>query len=342
MKGRIVWVFWLVVVLAVLASTASYAWVAMNVSARVRGIEIGAETDSVYLEISANAGAGYSDSVTFDRVMYFDDNDDARLSFVTYGRISSHGALRATPYIITASDAKYNGTGTFFKAVKSNITGEEDDFIDISDTLKVGDSLVGYYGITRGERHHVSTTSDYNYYYEHERSDGTVDYLCIGKIPVGEQLANRIFWGYATSTNLNESQGKNRLNILSLDVPPDKYALHETVFIRCAAGTVDANNLHISSVDIAGYRNYLTGTIRIMFVATTDSGETVTKFYNHRAPESFDGFLFPDIKGDESETVKVDMYVFFDGTDEDAYYQNSILTRNDVIVEFSVDDQDYN
>jgi hypothetical protein len=42
------------------------------------------------------------------------------------------------------------------------------------------------------------------------------------------------------------------------------------------------------------------------------------------------------------EVVTVDMYVFFDGTDEDAYDQGGVLTRNDVIVKFAVDGHDYN
>ena len=349
MKGRIVWVFWLVVVLAVLTSTASYAWVAMNVSTRVRGIEVEALSDSVFLEISADADSGYDKNVTFDRIMYLDDNHDMRLSFVTYGRISAQGAIRVTPYIITKSNAssfshggKYDGNGRFFKAVKSDITGDYDSFVDITETLTVGQSLIGYYGITRGSWYTVSNTNVYEYYYEHVRGNGTVDYICIGKVPEGERLANRMFWGYANSTELDESQGSNVINIVSLDVPPAKYALHERIHLRCAEGTVDAKNLSISSVKVEGYKNYLTDTIRIMFIAKTENGETVTRFYSHRNPDSIDGFLFSDIEGNMGEVVTVDMYVFFDGTDEDAYDQGGILTRNDVVVKFAVDGHDYN
>ena len=59
MKGRIVWVFWLVVVLAALTATASYAWLAMNTEARLGGFEVELESDSIYLEISAEAEENY-------------------------------------------------------------------------------------------------------------------------------------------------------------------------------------------------------------------------------------------------------------------------------------------
>ena len=344
MKGRIVWVFWLVVVLAALTATASYAWLAMNVSSRVRGIEVEALSSSIFLEISADEDAGYDTSISFDRVMYLDDNNDERLSFVTYRRISQQGALRITAVKLTSG--AYDGRGQYFKAVKSDITGQNHSFVDITNTLSLGQSLDGFYTISRGSWYTVSNTGLYNYYYEQVRSDGTVDYVCIGTVPEGEILSGRLVWGYAKSDDLDDPQTENVINVVSLDVPPDvplgKYCLKETVYLRCAEGTLSAKNLRVDSVEIDGYKNYLTNAIRIMFVAKSSRGETVTKFYNHRNPENFDGSLFTSLIGDGEEVVTVDMYVFFDGTDEDAYDQGGILTRNDVIVKFAIDDHDYN
>ena len=340
MKGRIVWVFWLVVVLAVLTSTASYAWLAMNVSSRVRGIEVEAISDSIFLEISAYEGEGYGKDVSFGRVMYSLSNDESELSLVTCGRLPEYGAVRVEA--VRISTGKYDGTGKYYMAVRSDIAERDISYIDITSNLKVGDSLIGYYIVMEGRSYTESNTIDYYYYYKDVRPSGIVDYVCIGKVPEGEKLSNRLFWGYAYSDSLEESQVDNTLNIVSLDLPPNEYALKNTVFMRCAAGTTNAKNLRIESVDVEGMRNYLTYAIRVMFVAKFEDGSTKTIFYNHRNPERFDGMLLSSIEGNEMETVTVDIYVYLDGTDESAFKQDGFLTRNDVTVTFTVDDHDYN
>lgn len=341
MKGRIALVFWLVVVLAVLTATASYAWLAMNLSAGVRGIELGVESDSLYIEISADAKTGYGKDVYFERVLYSDVQAQEEISLVTCDRLPEYGAVRIADDRITSG--KYDGSGKYYKAVKSDITGGDDSYIDITSTLEVGDSLIGYYSVQEESAHSESNNADCFYYYKSARTDGAIDYVCIGKIPIGEKLANRLFWGYAYSDSLDEAQSKNTLNIVSLDIPRPEYAIKNTVYIRCAAGTGDAKDLSIASVEVKGIRNYLTDAIRIMFDVRSDDGESVTAFYSHRERESFDGtLLLSEIYGNELETVTVDIYIYFDGTDESAYKQDGILTRNIVNVTFTVDDHDYN
>ena len=78
-----------------------------------------------------------------------------------------------------------------------------------------------------------------------------------------------------------------------------------------------------------------------MFVATAGNGETVTKFYSRR--DRFEPIpLFQNIWGNTEEVVKVDMYVFFDGADPDAYDQGGAFTNSDVTVKFAIDDYIYN
>ena len=348
MKGRIVWVFWLVVVLAALTATASYAWLAMNTSSRISGVEIEAKTDSVYLEISADADDGYNKTVSFDRVSYFSSLEERELLLVAYGRLPAGGGIRITPTLITEAnsfiftDGKFDGTGKYYKAIKSDITGGNDTFVDITNTLKIGDKLVGYYHVQEGIGYPVSNTYDYNYYFRNIRDGDLVDFVCIGKVPVGETLSNRMYWGYAYSDELDDAQTTNMLNIVSLDLPTEEYALHNTVYLRCAENTLDAKDLKIESVDVRGYKNYLTNAIRIMFVATRENGEKATVFYSHRNPETLNGVLFEEIYGDKKEVVKVDIYVFFDGRDPSSYKQDGFLTPNFVNIEFSISDHVYN
>ena len=74
-KGRVVLVFWLVVLIAVLTATASYAWLAMSTTARMKGFEVELESDSLYLEISEYSDREYGNSVSFDRVVYYSDQE---------------------------------------------------------------------------------------------------------------------------------------------------------------------------------------------------------------------------------------------------------------------------
>lgn len=348
MKGRIVWVFWLVVVLAALTATASYAWVAMNTLSHISGVEVEAETDSVYLEISADAENGYDKTVSLEGVSYLNEDGERELSLITYGYLSSQGALRIAATPITelnadkiSPDGVYNGTGRYYKATKSDRTEGNDSYVDITSSLSEGQSIVGFYYVTRLGYFATSNTFDYNYYCENIREGGAVDYVCIGKIPIGENLSGRIYWGYAKSDELDDPQVTNIINVVSLDLPPEDYALHNTVYLRCAQNTLDAKDLKIESVEVRGYKNYLTNAIRIMFVATRENGERATVFYSHRNPETLEGLLFEEIYGDKKEVVKVDIYVFFDGRDPSSYKQDGFLTSNFVNVKFSINDHEY-
>ena len=88
----------------------------------------------------------------------------------------------------------------------------------------------------------------------------------------------------------------------------------------------------------------MTDAIGILFVAKSDGRETVAKVYSHRKhenSENFDGLLFSDLRGDTSEVVTVDIYIYFDGKDENAHSRAQFLTANTVKINFSVDGHEY-
>ena len=353
MKGRLALTFWLVVVLAVVTSTASYAWLAINTMARLGGFEVELESDSLYLEISKDAREDYGTEVSFDGTMlYAVDDSTHEILLVSYGEVPSVGAILLYPTQLNADNAHLHGApdGTydggenrFYLPAKSDISGGKDNFIDVTDTLSIGESLIGYYAVGESSvAYPTATASDRLYYVKTARGDGNVDYSCIGKFEIGETLAGRKYWGYANSTNEEKSDPNNIMNVVSMDTPTEEYSLKRTVFLRGATGTADAKDLKISSVKIGGRKNYLTSAVRIMFVATSDRGRSTAVIYNHRNPGSFDGTLFEEIFGDERETVTVDMYIYFDGKDEAAHNSTDFLTSHTVSVHFTVDDHVYN
>lgn len=346
-KGRVAWVFWLLAVLAVLTSTASYAWLSLNLSAGAKGIAVNLESDSRFLQISANKSDGYSNEISFGKDIYLMGGAPVdEIYLTTYGYLPSEGGLLITPTEITVenseslgfSDGVYAGVGKLFASSNSDISADSSNFEDVSADLTEGDSVIGLYLIEDlGEFHPTSENADNLYYFRHVRH-GITDYVCVGSFDVGETLSGRRYWGYAVSENENDAESHRMISVVSMDLPTKDYAMRKTVFIRTAKGSLDVSGLGVSSVEIKGLRNYLTDAIRIMFVAKNDSGSEVTFFYDNSEPEAFNGVMFDKILGDRAETITVDMYIFFDGKNEKAFSQNSVLSNHSIEVNFSIDE----
>lgn len=353
-KGKVAFVFWLVFALAVVTSTASYAWIAMSPTASFRGFEIAFKSDSLYLEISGDPEAEFGKTVSFDAVSYMSLNNSVHeVLLVSYGEVESIGALRIYPNEIKAGNGAYFGApnGKFDKSsdrryyvrADSSIAKGKHNYIDVTDRLKDGQDIRGYYVIDDSAvTYPTALTSTDFYYVKTPNGKGGFDYSCIGSFEVGEKLAGRKYWGYAYSSEFDESQSHNAINVVSMDTPEKEYCLKRTVYIRGAAGTVMARDLGVVSIEVDGRRNYLTDAIRILFIATSDRGKTVTKIYSHRERESFNGLLFEEILGDENELITVEMYIYFDGKDEDAHDNDGFLTSHTINVSFGIKDHNYN
>lgn len=350
MKGRLASTFWLVVVLAVLNSAASYAWLAINTAARLRGVEIELVSDSLYLEISQDATENYGKEISFNSSLYLADIT-REISLVSYGKVSEEGALlinrtqvdQENAYLYASAGGAYIGGNTrFYLPSDSEIGGGKVNFVDVTDTISHGQSIIGYYVIDEIAYDTVATTDTDLYYVKTGRGNGKYDYTCIGSFKVGEALANRLYWGYSSSEREELAEPDNILNVVSMDTPTEEYSLKKTVYLRGAVGTGDAKDLRISSVNVGGRENYLTGAIRIMFVATSTKGRAVTTFYNHRSQDAFDGALFDNIYGNGLEVVTIDIYIYFDGRDEGAHNNADLLSSQTVDVHFAIDDHAYN
>ena len=89
----------------------------------------------------------------------------------------------------------------------------------------------------------------------------------------------------------------------------------------------------------------LNDAIRVLFVATNGIGQISRVVYNHRTRTitHMDGdALFSKILGDEAETVKVEIYVYYDGADESVVTNGeSVFTGHRIKCEFSIDVPEY-
>jgi hypothetical protein len=340
-------------VLAVLNTVASYAWLAINTAAVLRGPEVELVSDSLYLEISRDATGNYSQEVSFDSSVALKGITGANkeLSLVTYGTVPAEGALLIdrtqvdleNAHLYGTAQGTYNGSGIrFYEPVDSEIGGGKENLLDVTDKISYGQSILGYYVVEEKACDAVATTDEEFYYVKTSKSNGNSDYSCIGNFEVGEALANRLYWGYSASQREEFAEPDNIINVVSMDTPTEEYSLKKTVYLRGAYGTGNAKDLRVSSVEVGGRRNYLTDAIRIMFVATSSKGGTVTTIYSHRDPAAFNGALFENLYGDGREVVTVDMYIYFDGRDEDAHNNAGLLSAQAIDVHFAIDDHIYN
>lgn len=231
--------------------------------------------------------------------------------------------------------------------------------------LHVGTDLSQYYTI---EVDDVTITDDQMgdgqtvYYLKNALKDennaltGHYDYSYVGTVSNTQYLKNYLYWGRAYSDKADNHKENATLNIIDTTAPTDYY-LQQTLYLRQAEGTNVANNLRVKDIRIGGASNALNGALRVLLVATsmTDTTNTdiVTVIYD-AGEDTYNGVahvegqetvLFSKLLGNEAETIKVEVYIFFDGTDDVAKnttMDGAILNGQSVEIEFSIDKLDYN
>jgi hypothetical protein len=209
--------------------------------------------------------------------------------------------------------------------------------------LKVASSVEGYYTLKSFSRVTVSTGGDY--YVLNNRGD----FISIGTVEVGVKLDSTYRYTYtAYSDTLNLSQGDNLdavidESIYTVDNIP--YYLYDTVYLRMANGANNGDNIKVSAVEISG-SDSLDNAIRVLLVARNGMGEISRAIYNHREGtiEHIDdtGRLFSTILGDEEEIIEVEIFVYYDGSDDDVVTNRSVVLTGHVIkCTFSIDVPEY-
>ena len=281
----------------------------------------------------------------------------------------THIFTKATPndaygyYTVTSTPAGalYDGQSTYYIDNGSTLTP--------ATGLVVGSDLTKYYTVSVDAVDN-STRSDgtSDYYLANVRADDKTDYSYVGKIANGTILNDYLFWGSAYSTDAAAVQAGNTLQILNptagtgeIDADtndPRNYYLANTLYLRCAEGTNHASNLVIDEVILGGMNNAMTPALRVLFVATStaDADANGTPAYPARISTclydagtgartySNGSNLFGTILGNEEETIKVDVYIYFDGTDDvanNAEVAGKLLNGQSVEIKFGIDELNY-
>lgn len=244
----------------------------------------------------------------------------------------------------TGETGEYNGSGTYYDLVDGK-------YVNVSHTLYQRSQLPAntYYIINAGTDVTVATTAEAGVdYYVRNSANSKYEYSYIGQFAEGTVLADELLWGRAYSSELNNAQVNNSLTYIP-ETNHGDYYLMQTLNIRQAANTNNASNLRIENVTITGAHNPIGDALRILFVATSSSGETTTALYSPRnttdANKVQNALLFDTLLGDAQETITVDIYIYFDGTDSITYtsaINDATLNGQNIEIEFAIDELDYN
>lgn len=244
---------------------------------------------------------------------------------------------------------RYDGTGTYY-----SYDTEEGCFSKVG-YLKVGSDLTNYYTLEVNNYDEVLHTDNVEYYLKNQLANGEYDYSYVGKNTESE-VGNFLYWGRAYSSDPEAVQKNNTLNIINPNGINDdavtNYYLHKTLYLRQAEGTNNASNLRIEDVRIGGAKNELSNALRVLFVAYSehDPDTLVTYIYDHEndnenGNSAESKLLFNTLLGNEAETITVDIYVYFDGMDDDAnnaQVAGAVLNGQSIEIEFAIDELDYN
>ena len=180
------------------------------------------------------------------------------------------------------------------------------------------------------------------------------DYSYVGTVSSAEYVKNYIYWGRAYSSDPTAVQEDNTLNIID-KADAGEYYLSKTLYLRQAEGTNLANNLRVKDIKVGGATNDLNDALRVLLVATSTSDPTniVTVVYD-AGEDTYNGqthvegqetILFSKLLGNMAETITVQVYIFFDGTDAVASNTTMVgatLNGQSVEIEFSIDELSYN
>lgn len=233
---------------------------------------------------------------------------------------SAYGLYTMTPGTADA-DGLYSGATTDKYYEEQTSDAGDTILVEVSASLELGTPLAGLYTIGTITTYALTATASNGATYFVKNGN---DLTYVGAIPGDTVFGEHLFWGKAYSSAADRVQGNNTLTLVGANDAANYY-LTKTLYLRCAEGTNNASNLKVDEIVLGGASNVLTPALRVLLVATssTDSSnpqrisaclyDAGTGIYTY---SNGNGNLFGTVLGNEAEEIKVDVYIYFDGTDE--------------------------
>ena len=233
----------------------------------------------------------------------------------------------------------------------------DDSYSDVTSTLELGTDLSDYVKVTTTPVTLANATGDV---YLAKTGTASDEYAFLGTF-AGEDITNLLYFGRAYSDVIDNGDLGDTLSIIK-DTSLESYRYAETIWLRNALNTNDSKNLK-AEFKIGGAENNLASALRVLLVVSdVKTGKMVNVVYyaNGDNPETngvvetgyttyglnaTDDNIVDVLLGNTAETLKVDIYVYFDGTDpiaENVDIPAGILDGQTVEIKFTIDNHDYN
>ncbi len=231
----------------------------------------------------------------------------------------------------------YAGTGKFYSK------GTDGSYADVTSTLELGTNLANFFTVTNptevdydaaeGEVY-LKTGDEYSFYAKYDTATDVND------------VVSELYFGRAYSDVIANGDFDDTLSIIK-NASLDSYRYTDTVYIRNAKNTNNSKNLQVD-FNVVGTPNELSNALRVLLVVSL-AGEVInTVEYNNGTDATTyanGDNIIEVLLGNEQETLTVDIYVYFDGTDAAASNQSvpaGILNGQTVELNFTIDGVDYN
>ena len=258
-----------------------------------------------------------------------------------------NGYYTAAPIAPQADGAVYDGSSTYYK-----LDGE--NYLRV-DNLNLGSDVKGYYTLKNTPTPIAADKLDEVTGEVFVKSDAAEEYSLLGDFAAPTDINNMLYFGRAYSDTLDNGDADDTLNIIKDGTSPDylsNYRYAKTVFIRNGEGTTEARNLQ-ANFTVDG-NHAITDAVRVVLVVYDVTESTPVYLTNVEYSNKTGAVTYGDgtrenivnlLKGNEAQTLQVDLYVYYDGTDDSVKNKTTDilnLTGDTIKIEFTVDGRDYN
>ena len=248
-------------------------------------------------------------------------------------------------YTLTPKDAKtsgnYAGSGDFY------LKGADGSYANVTSTLEKGTNLANFFTITNptevdydaaeGEVYLKSKIVDeYSFYAKYDTATDIND------------VVSELYFGRAYSDVIANGDFDDTLSIIKNETEKlNSYRYFDTVYLRNAENTNNSKNLQVDFT-VGGVANELSNALRVLLVVSLAGDVINTVEYNNGTGDityANGDNIIEVLLGNEQETLTVDIYVYFDGTDAVASNKTvpaGILNGQTVELNFTIDGVDYN
>lgn len=246
-----------------------------------------------------------------------------------------------TAAAITAegTDATYDSSATYYKK-------DGNDYYKL-DSIFQGTNVKGYYTLATLNPQTISNLAAVTG--KAFVQTATDEYSLLGDFDTATDISNMLYFGRAYSDTITNGDANDALNIIE-DASLASYRYAKSFYLRNANNTNDSRNLQAQFT--VGGNNAITNAVRVVLVVYDVTGATpvyVNKVeYSNGGDTTTYGTgsnIVNLLAGNEAQTLQVDVYVYYDGSDASASNATTgvlELTGNQVEIKFTIDGPDYN